>query len=179
MSVLWSSLDHTPIKQVCPIMEANRLALTYLSFPNIHHRNCSQIHPLQLYIPAYSIRHVWETRKLSCYWGLTHQITWSIWCHVGIHVDLHLSCIHIFRWSLKCSVKRNWTGSTFCTNESAWSVLVMGSQSCVWSGPYRLQALPFSSMAFVPMIKAIILILDRVEGRDLSKNLRLPKKLDL
>jgi len=26
---------------------------------------------------------------------------------------LHPSCIHLFRWSLKRSVKRPWTGSTF------------------------------------------------------------------
>ena len=38
-------------------------------------------------------------------------------------------------WSLKRSVKRTWTGSAFSTNESAWSVVVMGWQSHVWSGP--------------------------------------------
>ena len=48
---------------------------------------------------------------------------------------LHLSCIHIFRWSLKRSVKRTWTGSACSTNESAWSVMVTGSQSRVWNGP--------------------------------------------
>ena len=32
-------------------------------------------------------------------------------------------------------MKRTWTGSAFSTNEIAWSVMVMGSQSCVWSGP--------------------------------------------
>jgi hypothetical protein len=45
---------------------------------------------------------------------------------------LHPSCIHILRWSLKCSVKRTRTGSAFFTNESAWSGMVTGSQSCVW-----------------------------------------------
>ena len=48
---------------------------------------------------------------------------------------LHSSCIHLLRWSLKRSVKWTWTGSIFSTNESAWSVLVTGSQSRVWSGP--------------------------------------------
>ena len=46
---------------------------------------------------------------------------------------LHPSCIHILHWSLKRSVKRTWTGSTFSTNESAWSAMVTGSQSRVWS----------------------------------------------
>ena len=48
---------------------------------------------------------------------------------------LHPSCIHILRWSLKRSVKWTWTGFAFSTNESAWIVLVTGSQSRVWSGP--------------------------------------------
>ena len=48
---------------------------------------------------------------------------------------LHPSCIHILRWSLKHSVKWTWTGSAFATNGSAWSVVVTGSQSRVWSGP--------------------------------------------
>ena len=60
--------------------------------------------------------------------------TWFIWCHA----DLHPSRIHILRWSLKRSVKRPWTMSVFSTNESAWSVRVMGSQSRVWSGPYKI-----------------------------------------
>ena len=48
----------------------------------------------------------------------------------------HPSCIHIVLcWSLERSVKRTWTGSVSSTNESAWSVMVMGSHSCVWSGP--------------------------------------------
>ena len=51
---------------------------------------------------------------------------------------LHPSCIHILCWSLKRSVKRTWTGSAFSTNESAWDVLVTGSQSRVWSGPQLL-----------------------------------------
>ena len=48
---------------------------------------------------------------------------------------LHPLCIHILHWSLKGSVKRTWTGSDFSTNESAWSAMVTGSQSHVWSGP--------------------------------------------
>ena len=47
---------------------------------------------------------------------------------------LHPSCIHILRLSLKRSVERTWIGSTFSINESAWSVMVVGSQSYVWSG---------------------------------------------
>ena len=42
---------------------------------------------------------------------------------------LHPSCIHMLPWSLKRSVERTWTGSPFYTNESAWSAMVMGSQS--------------------------------------------------
>ena len=32
-------------------------------------------------------------------------------------------------------MKWTWTGSAFSTNESAWSAMVTGSQSRVWSGP--------------------------------------------
>ena len=60
--------------------------------------------------------------------------TWSIWCHVGIHVDLHPSWIHMFGWSLKRCIKQTWTGSTFSTNESPCSAMDKGSQSRVWSG---------------------------------------------
>jgi hypothetical protein len=49
----------------------------------------------------------------------------------------HLAFTYILRWSLKISVKRTWTGSTFSTNKSAWSVLVTGTQSRVWSGPWK------------------------------------------
>jgi hypothetical protein len=59
-----------------------------------------------------------------------------ICCHVEIHVDstsiLH-SLIRMVPWV--CSVKWAWNGSTFPTNESAWIVMVTGSQSHVWSGP--------------------------------------------
>ena len=33
------------------------------------------------------------------------------------------------------SVNRTWTSSVFSTNESAWIIMVTGSQSHVWSGP--------------------------------------------
>jgi hypothetical protein len=56
--------------------------------------------------------------------------TWSIWCHVRIHV----SRIHLLCWPLKRSVNRTWTGSTFSTNESARSAIVTGPQFHVWSG---------------------------------------------
>ena len=59
--------------------------------------------------------------------------TWSIWCHVGHHVNFSSISHSHTPWSLECSVKRTWTGSfTFSTNESAWSVMVTGSQSRVW-----------------------------------------------
>jgi hypothetical protein len=48
---------------------------------------------------------------------------------------IHHAFTHRLHWSLKPSVKWTWTGSTFSTNESTWSVMVMGTQSRVWSGP--------------------------------------------
>ena len=54
---------------------------------------------------------------------LTLRITLiSIWCHVKIN---------IFTYSISPSSvvwKRTWIGSIFPTNESAWSVMVTGSQ---------------------------------------------------
>ena len=44
----------------------------------------------------------------------------------GIHMDFD---------KYTSSLKWTWTGSAFSTNESAWSVLVTGPQSCVWGGP--------------------------------------------
>ena len=75
----------------------------------------------------------------------TDYETWAIWCHVGIYVEfnyIHLAvtcCVS----SLEGSVKRTWTGSAFSTNESAWSVMVTGSQfSCVkW--PWRFVTIAF------------------------------------
>ena len=60
-----------------------------------------------------------------------------IGCHVGIHVDftIHLAFTYFICRSLRRSVKQTWTSSAFSTNGSAWSVMVMGSQSRVWSGP--------------------------------------------
>ena len=47
------------------------------------------------------------------------------------------------RRSLERSVMQTWTGSSFSTNESAWSVMVTGSYSLVWSGPqFPLQKQP-------------------------------------
>ena len=64
--------------------------------------------------------------------------TWSIGCHVGTH-GYFTSILHSHTpWSLKRSVKWTWTGSAFSTNESAWSVVIPGSQSHVWSGPMYL-----------------------------------------
>jgi hypothetical protein len=61
------------------------------------------------------------------------HVTWFVRCHVGIHVDftsiLHYSHIPLVP---RGSVKWTWN---FSTNESAWSVMVTGSQSHVWSGP--------------------------------------------
>ena len=62
--------------------------------------------------------------------------TWSIGCHVEIHVDFYIHLvIHILCWSLERSVKWSWCSSAFPTNESAWSEMVTCSQSRVWSGP--------------------------------------------
>ena len=51
--------------------------------------------------------------------------------------------------------KRTWTGSTFSTNESAWSTLVIGSQSRVWSGPYAI-VLSWGSMVGIPVNNLIL-----------------------
>ena len=63
--------------------------------------------------------------------------TWSIWCYVGIHVDF-TTILHSHTHSIDPS-SVVWSelgaGSAFPTNESAWSAIVMGSQSHVWSGP--------------------------------------------
>ena len=78
-------------------------------------------------VSRFCVRPTSKTRTLKIIQTCDHE-TWSIRCHVGIHVDftfvLH-SQFHILRWSLKRSVKQTWTGSAFSTNESAWSVMVM------------------------------------------------------
>ena len=56
-------------------------------------------------------------------------------CRHLCRLYIHLAFTYILCWSLQCSVERTWMGSAFSTNESAWSVIVTGSQSCVWSGP--------------------------------------------
>jgi hypothetical protein len=60
----------------------------------------------------------------------------SMSCRNLCRLYTHLAFTYILRWSLKQSVKRTWTSSTFSTHESAWSVMVTGSQSRVWSGPW-------------------------------------------
>ena len=77
-----------------------------------------------------------------------HETT-SIGCHVGIHVDF-TSILHSqLHWSFKRSVKWSWTGSAFSTNESAWSVMVTGSQSCMWSGPKISHDTSLSHLSFM------------------------------
>ena len=76
----------------------------------------------------------WKQSKWP--WNMIHLVPCRIPCRL-----LHPSCIHVLCWSLKHSVKRTWTNSTFSTNESPWSVMVTGSQSRVWSGPKLLDHL--------------------------------------
>ena len=69
----------------------------------------------------------------------SNQETWSISCHVGSPVDF--TSILQFTYSVGPSSvvgSRTRTGSAFPTNESAWSGLVTGPQSRVWSGPEAL-----------------------------------------
>ena len=63
-------------------------------------------------------------------------------CRNPCRLTIHLTFTYILRWSLKRSVKLE-LGSAppFSTNESAWSVMVTGSQSHVWSGPCTWLAL--------------------------------------
>jgi hypothetical protein len=56
-------------------------------------------------------------------------------CRDPYRLYIRLAFTYLLRWSLKLSVKWSWTGSAFSTNMSAWSVLVTGSQSRVWSEP--------------------------------------------
>ena len=64
-------------------------------------------------------------------------VTWSIYWHVSNPCRLlHPYCIHILRWSLKCSVKRTQTGSTISTNKSAWSANVWGLSLVCEADPY-------------------------------------------
>ena len=69
--------------------------------------------------------------------GPSHHETWSIWCHVGIHIDftstLHCVGPPSVMWSALGA------GSAFSTNESAWSAMVTGLQSRMWS-ELRVQA---------------------------------------
>jgi hypothetical protein len=68
-------------------------------------------------------------------WNMIHSMPRRNPCRLYIH----RAFTYPLCWSLECSVKQwIWTGSAFSTNESAWSVMVMGSQSHVWSGPLCL-----------------------------------------
>ena len=74
---------------------------------------------------------------------LSQHPWYGLWMRVkGLHhykVTALGSCV---KWplhshtslSLERNVKQTWTSSAFSTNESAWSVMVTGSQSCVWGG---------------------------------------------
>ena len=78
----------------------------------------------------------WFLKKSKWPWNMIHSMT----CRSPSRLYIHLAFTYSLRWSLKRSVKRTWTGSAFSTNESAWSVMVTGSQSHVWSGPPALRS---------------------------------------
>ena len=63
----------------------------------------------------------------------------SMPCRNPCRLYVHLAFTCSLRWSLKCSVNRTWTNSAFSINENAWSVMVTGSQSHVWSGIEQVQ----------------------------------------
>ena len=71
----------------------------------------------------------WKQSKWP--WIMIHSMS----CRKPCRLYVHLAFTYILRWSLERSVKRTWTGSAFSANEGAWSVLVTGSHSRVWSGP--------------------------------------------
>ena len=74
-----------------------------------------------------------------------HEI-WSIRCHVGIHVDF-TSILHSPTPLVPQALcEANLDRLSFSTNESAWSEVVTGSQSRVWSGPTSSS----QSIAFSP-----------------------------
>ena len=82
-----------------------------------------------------SFRILWTPLRLNvdtkgCIWDNIRCLKFFCKC-----CTLNPSCIHILHWSLERSVKQTWTGPTFSTNESAWIVMVTGSQSHMWSGP--------------------------------------------
>jgi hypothetical protein len=85
----------------------------------------------------------WEQSKWP--WNMIHLMPCRNLCRLYIHIAF----TYILRWCLKRSVKWNWTGSAFSTNESAWSVVITGSQSRVWSGP----KLANGCVGFVPQRK--------------------------
>jgi hypothetical protein len=74
----------------------------------------------------------WFLKIVQGPWNMIHLMPCRNPCRLYIHL-----AVHILLWSLKRSVKKwTWTGAAFSTNESAWGVLVMGSQSRVWNGPH-------------------------------------------
>ena len=90
--------------------------------------------------------------------------TWSIWCHIGIHVNF-TSILHSH--TPLHSVKRTWTGFTFSTNESALKCNGHGlSVSCVWSGPQYSFSWTFHQL-FVDL-KLVLLQLSSPRSLDAS-----------
>ena len=71
---------------------------------------------------------LWKKSKWP--WNIIHLLPCRNPCRLYTHLG-----IHILRWSLKHSVKPTWTSPAFSTNESAWCVMVTGSQSPVWMWP--------------------------------------------
>ena len=113
--------------------------LTHDAIEYIDGCECLECHGLLVLCWTYLPKVVSENRP-------SDHGTWSIRCHVGSHVDF-TSILHLHR-SLKRCVKWTWTGSAFSTNESAWSVMVMGTWSCVWSGP-NLGSLKLHQMLYL------------------------------
>ena len=73
-------------------------------------------------------------------------------CRNPWRLYIHRAFTYSLCWrSLKRSVKyRTWTtGSAFSTNESAWSVMVTGSESHVWSGPKSPWPITLQALSWV------------------------------
>ena len=97
----------------------------------------------------------WQWSKWPC--NMIHLVP----CKNPCRLYIHLAFTYILRWSLERSVKRTWTGSAFSTNESAWSAMVTGSQSRVWSGPIFFEVLN-SASCFLNSTNSSITILKRI-----------------
>ena len=82
----------------------------------------------------------WKLSKWP--WNMIHSMP----CRNPCRLYIHIAFTYILCWSLKRSVKRTWTGSTLSTNESAWSVMVTGSQSRVWNGPKYMWHIGWQNM---------------------------------